>query len=85
MGLKNFLEGITKNGKVKDHLIAFLEDEYGVQIVEKYQAFLLIEKGKLVEFFYNSKDLRLFLEKEFVKKNDKEEVEETEITDEIKE
>ena len=73
MGIKDFFQNLRKEGKVEDHLIAFLQDEYQVEIVEKYKAFLLIVKGKIIKFFYNAKELREYLETSFKREQEVEE------------
>ena len=44
------------------HLRAFLEDEYNVKIVKKYNAYLIVKDGTLITYLYTLNDVRAYLE-----------------------
>ena len=45
------------------HLESYLEDEYGVKILNKYGVYLIITKeNKLVDYFYTIREVKAFLE-----------------------
>lgn len=44
------------------HLKAYLEEQYKVDIVKKYGAYILLDDGVIVDFFYTLADLKDFLE-----------------------
>ena len=48
---------------IKDnHLRHYLEDEYNINIIKKYGAYIIVKDGIIVDFFYTLQEVHEFLE-----------------------